>query len=126
VRSAKADINPSTNETNLGSPDTEKTDRIAFRASTGVLYGSENLMRSRPEAHRRGYIGVYNLQTAAFTRHPNHLGFSNGVLGGQNLYEISGMAFDPPTGVHYLTHVRSTAGHASLLIQVNLAAGRMI
>jgi hypothetical protein len=126
TRITKADFNPATNETAIGNTGTEKTDAIAFQLDTGVLYGSNVLMGSRLEADRRGYIGTYNLSTGQFTQRANPVGYGQGAVGRQNLYDMSGMAFDLETGHLYATHVRTTSGHPDLLFRVDVATGRVV
>lgn len=128
VRIVKFDFNPATNETVIGNGDTgtEKTDAIALQPDAGVLFGSNSLMGTRPEDQRRGYLGTYDLSTGQFIQHPNPLGYGDGRLGRQNLYDMSGLTFDPATGDLYATHVRSTVGHADLLIRVDIVTGRVV
>jgi hypothetical protein len=125
---SKTDLNSNTIETVIGSGNTgtEKTDGIAMQASSGVLFGSNSLMGERPEAEREGYIGTYNLNTAQFTPRANAIGWGQGMLGTQNLYDVSGMAFDPETGHLFISHVRSTFGHVSLLVRIDPSTGKLV
>lgn len=128
VQIDKLDFDPATNETVIGSGNTttEKTDSIAFDANSGVLFGTNVFMGERPENERDGYIGTYNLNTAVFSARPNSVGYGSGIHGEQNLYDMSGLAFDLQTGYLYATHVRTTGGQADLLYRVNPTTGSLV
>jgi hypothetical protein len=124
ARVAKYDFNSATNETSIGSTGTEKTDSITFQPGTGVLYGVNTLSGARPELDRRGYLGVYDLATGAFSQRPSAIGFGDGSLGSLNLYDVSGLSFDPATGYLYAAHVRTgSATSYDLLIRLDPATG---
>jgi hypothetical protein len=127
TRIAKWDFNPATNETTIGgNTGTEKTDSIAFQVGTGVLYGTNVLMAGRPENERSGYLGTYNMSTAKFNQFANPVGYGTGISGTQNIYDFSGLTFDSSNGYLYASHVRTTNGHADLLVRIDPTTGQLV
>jgi hypothetical protein len=127
TRITKSDANAATNEASIGATGTEKTDAIAFQPGTGVLFGVNSLAGARPENDRRGYVGTYNLSTGAFTAFANPIGFGDGRMGSLNIYDVSGLSFDPVTGYLYGSHVRTgSSTSADLLFRIDPATGRLV
>lgn len=118
----KSDFNASTNEVTIGVLGTLKTDGMAMHPVTGVLYGINTNMSTKV-----GVFGTISLSTGQFTAIGNGLGVGSGSLGEQELYDASGFAFDPSTGILYGTSVRTGSDNAvDLLYQVNLANGQHV
>lgn len=117
------DFNAQTNETTIGATGTRKTDSIALQPVTGVLYGVDTNVTTGV-----GYIGTFNLSTGAFTRLPQSIGTASGSLGSLALYDVSGLTFDPASGILYATHVRFIQGQnlPDVLFQVDLSTGHFI
>ena len=122
VRITKADLNSATNELTIGVLGTRKTDGIGMHPATGLLYGLDTNMSTRV-----GVFGRIDLSTGDFVPIGSGIGRANGSLGQQDLYDASGLTFDPATGILYATHVRTGSDTAvDLLYQVNLSTGRFV
>jgi hypothetical protein len=110
-------------ETPIGSTRARKIDAIALHPVTGELYGADSNL-----AGRIGYLGTFDLATGRFTRRPLPAGVVLGSLGAVTLYDFSGLAFDPLTGVLYVTHVRyaADANRPDVLAQLNPVTGTFV
>jgi hypothetical protein len=122
TRVTKSDFDSGTNEETIGVLGTLKTDGIGMNPATGVLYGVNTNMVTKV-----GVFGSISLSSGAFNAIGSGLGVADGTLGGQELYDVSGLAFDPATGFLYAAQVRTGSDTAvDLLFRVNVATGTFV
>jgi hypothetical protein len=120
----KDNFDPATNETQLGQVATKKSDAAAYWWGTGTLYAINTVMSSR-----LGTLGIANPATGTWSALPNAIGNADaGPDGAEELFDVSGLSFDPATGHLYATHVRTTAGGhvADLLFKIDVNTGRHV
>ena len=117
------DADPATNETTLGLTNTHATEALALQPGTGTVYSVDAYVITQTAT-----IGTLNTTTGSYTALPNALGTGQGALGAVPLYAISGLTFDPATGVLYGSHIRWTGSQnlPDVLFQVNVQTGRVI
>jgi hypothetical protein len=121
-RVTKSDFDSDTNEETIGVLGTLKTDGIGMNPATGVLYGVNTNMVTKV-----GVFGSISLSSGAFSAIGSGLGVADGSLGAQQLYDVSGLAFDPATGFLYGTQVRTGSDTAvDLLYRINVATGTFV
>lgn len=89
---------------------TDAVEAIAYRLSTGVLYGAN-----------ASQLGVIDVKTGAFTATSSPFGTGSGSVGNLAFSDVDGLSFDPTTGVLYGSHRRGSAD--DVLLQIDPATG---
>ncbi len=105
----RTDTSAATNEATIGALGVTTVEAIAYRSTTGVLYGANG-----------GQLGIIDQGTGAFAALASTFGAGSGALGAITFSDVDGLAFDPYTGVLYGTHRR---GGPDVLIVIDPVTG---
>jgi len=107
------DVDPSTNETDIGQTGVNNIEALAVSPLTKIVYAAD-----------AGQLGTLNVDTGAFTALPRVFGTGSGADNNQALNDVDGLASDPCTGEFYASHWRG--GNEDLLFKIDIETGTHI
>ena len=108
------DIDPTTNEGDVGPTGTDSLGSLSFEPATGTLFGVDD-----------NQVGTIDLSTGLFTPLPSIVGIGNGDEGLIPLINVTGLAFEHSTG-HLYGAADQGSGKRSLLFRIDPSTGSLV